>query len=686
MTHNISQHIINNHHQLSIINCPLSIVHYPLLIAFCLLLSVNAFAQYGGGTGTSSDPYIISTSTHLSNLASAVNGGNAYSSSYFKLTANINSGATMIGSSSKPFSGTFDGGNHTITVNLSGSSNYMALFPKISGATIKNLIVGGSVNSTTTFAAGIVSDATNSTIYNCTNNASVDGTVNIGGVVSSCNSSRMEKCVNNGTIGGSRNASKRGGVASTISYSTIIECTNNGNVYGLASVGGIAFSAGGSSSNPCVIDKCINNGLIQGSEKPDPNQYLYWGFGGIIGGCRQSGKVTIINSYNTGTVKYTGQDVNTEYYNLGGILGNSTDNGVDDINIKNCYNIGDVKTNNNNGKGIGGIIGYSANATIQNCYNGYKVSNTCSNYANVGAIAGYATTNTRISNCYGWEESAVTTCSNQSYNMQLAGTNYYSPTTTQSAWFKHNSNNDNKLISDVSVNGRNYTASNTNSLLSVLKAWVTANGNDYLTWVDASSESDNKGMPKLKFCTPVSTTISRVTSSHRKNVVEWTASPQNATCTYSVSWTSVAGNGNSSATSPFNHTNLTNDIEYCYRVVAVGTGDYCDVNKPSAQVCGTPHCTQLDAPSLNIQSTGDRTVTVNWGAVSGSGVVSYKLYYGSNSSSMWEVTPDSNPYQVLRLTNGQTYNFKIKAVGDEEHCGEDNPFSTPLKQATPNCP
>ena len=318
---------------------------------------------------------------------------------------------------------------------------------------------------------------------------------------------------------------------------------------------------------------------------------------------------------------------------------------------------------------VGGIVGYNHfNGVIRNCYNGGTVSQSQS-----GSIGGIVGRNYNDSgNLIEYSYSEKDACSN------LYGSTWSSTgiSTTTVAKFTHSSSPiSNTLSSPCS-----------GDLLTVLKAWVTANGNDYLTWVDASSESDNKGMPKLKFCTPVSTTISRVTSSHRKNVVEWTASPQNATCTYSVSWTSVAGNGNSSATSPFNHTNLTNDIEYCYRVVAVGTGDYCDVNEPSAQVCGTPHCTQLDAPSLNIQSTGDRTVTVNWGAVYGSVVVSYKLYYGSNSSSMWEVTPDSNPYQVLRLTNGQTYNFKIKAVGDEEHCGEDNPFSTPLKQATPNCP
>ena len=388
--------------------------------------------------------------------------------------------------------------------------------------------------------------------------------------------------------------------------------------------------------------------------------------GGIVGFSYGS---QIRNCYNEGEVHSTVVGSSSDSYSCGGIVGTSQQ----DCTIENCYNIGNVKGYSTSYTHmVGGIVGYNHfNGVIRNCYNGGTVSQSQS-----GSIGGIVGRNYNDSgNLIEYSYSEKDACSN------LYGSTWSSTgiSTTTVAKFTHSSPITNTLSSSITVNDTAY-----NALLSVLKAWVTANGNTYLTWVNATSESDNKGMPKFKTCTPISTTITSVTSSHRKNVVVWTSDPQNPTCTYSVSWTSSAGNGNSSATSPFNHTSLTNDASYCYRVVAVGTGDYCDVNEPSAQVCGTPHCTHLDAPTLNIQSSGDRTVTVGWGTVSGA--LSYRLDYGSNSSNMWEVTPDSNPYTVLRLTNGQTYNFKVKAVGNDEHCGEDNPFSTPIKQATPNCP
>lgn len=667
--------------QLGEANCQLSIVNCALLILLCLFFSVNAFAQYGGGNGTEGNPYKISTAAHLSELATNVNGGNAYSGRYFKVTANINSGNTIIGcyhdtesSILRPFSGTFDGDGHTITIGISTAQKFTALFAYVLNGTIKNLTVSGSATNTEAWTAGIVSYAYNSHIYKCTNRASISGSMNLSGVVGSSNSSTIvEKCTNDAAIGSSMNNWIRAGVVCTSSNSSIIECTNtsNGIVKGTEALAGITCSA-----NSTIIDKCVNNGLITGNTGPY-NSWHTHGFAGIVAYCESSS--TVRNCYNSGSVYFDANAVNGSYYYVGGIAGYCE---YSNVNIKNCYNIGDVKTRNNCGCYIGGICGISNNAFLENCYNGGKVSNTDGNYQYIGAITGYVTISGGVVNCYAWDGSAVNSGYSDTYKLRLYGSYVSGCTLSDNVWFTHNSNTDNRLKSNVSVNGTSYTASNTNSLLTVLNAWVTANGNDYLTWVNATSESDNKGMPKLKFCTPISTSITSVASSHRKNVVVWTSDPQNPTCTYSVSWTSSAGNGNSSATSPFNHTGLTNDVSYCYRVVAVGTGDYCDVNEPSAQVCGTPHCTPLSAPTLNIQNTGDRTVTVSWGTVSGA--LSYRLDYGSNSSSMWEVTPDSNPYTVLRLTNGQTYNFKIKAVGDEEHCGTDNPLSSTVS-ATPEC-
>ncbi|MBR3947599.1 MAG: hypothetical protein IKJ56_10945, partial [Bacteroidales bacterium] len=574
---------------LSIVNCKLSIVHYPLLILLCLFFSVNAFAQYGGGNGTEGNPYIISTAAHLSELATNVNGGNAYSGKYFKLTANISSGNTMIGSySSYPFSGTFDGDGHTITVNISGSTTYVALFVYVNNATIKNLTVGGSVTNTSPSTAAIVSMANNSTILNCTNNADVNGGVNFSGVVCSCNSSTVvKKCVNNGTIGSSCNNWRRGGVVCNCTGSSIIECTNNGAVNGTEGLGGITYSAGSNS----IIDKCVNNGTITGNDVPDNN--FHNGFGGIVGSCSST---TIRNSYNAGYVHFNANGVNGSYYFLGGIAGMCEDANV---YIENCYNIGDVRTNNNLGYYIGGIVGKSENAKLRNCYNGGKVSNTDGNYQNVGAITGYATINGAIVNCYAWDGSAVNSNYSDAYKLRLYGSYVSGCTLSDNVWFTHNSNTDNKLKSNVSVNGTSYTASNTNSLLTVLNAWVTANGNDYLTWVNATSESDNKGMPKFYSCTPVpdpSLSVTQTNTGGRELRVSWTATP-------GVSYTLYYGVNDPNSglenvynagtqTSPYNALRLTNGVEYHFAIKPTGTGDYCTDNPLSSTVSATPECNE----------------------------------------------------------------------------------------------
>lgn len=68
-----------------------------------------------------------------------------------KLTADLNLGTEIlkIGSENTGYSGTFDGQGHTITIdwNVYGSETYVALFPSVTNATIKNLRVTGQMTS-----------------------------------------------------------------------------------------------------------------------------------------------------------------------------------------------------------------------------------------------------------------------------------------------------------------------------------------------------------------------------------------------------------------------------------------------------------------------------------------------------------------------------------------------------------
>ena len=67
-----------------------------------------------------------------------------------KLTDNIDYSAYpqgFIGTSSSKFAGTFDGQEHTVTIALVGDAKIRGLFAYINGATIRNLVVDGSITS-----------------------------------------------------------------------------------------------------------------------------------------------------------------------------------------------------------------------------------------------------------------------------------------------------------------------------------------------------------------------------------------------------------------------------------------------------------------------------------------------------------------------------------------------------------
>jgi len=98
------------------------------LIAILLFIfgwtNVNALGWTG--TGTSSDPYQISTAEHLAWLATNVNAGASYAGNYFKLMNDISLSTypnwTPIGyiislsaDTGAPFSGNFNGNDFTIT-------------------------------------------------------------------------------------------------------------------------------------------------------------------------------------------------------------------------------------------------------------------------------------------------------------------------------------------------------------------------------------------------------------------------------------------------------------------------------------------------------------------------------------------------------------------------------------------
>ena len=89
---------------------------------------------------------LIKTAADWNAFAQNVNNGNTYADKTVRLMNNI-SISTMVGTEGHPFSGTFEGGGHTLDVTINASSTtYAAPFHTIGGgATIKNLTVTGNV-------------------------------------------------------------------------------------------------------------------------------------------------------------------------------------------------------------------------------------------------------------------------------------------------------------------------------------------------------------------------------------------------------------------------------------------------------------------------------------------------------------------------------------------------------------
>ena len=89
-----------------------------------------------------------------------------------KLEADVNLGSeiNMVGNvSSKDYSGTFDGQNHTLTLNWNANTNDIAPFRRVKNATIKNLRTEGTIKSSSYFLGGLIDEATggSNTVANC---------------------------------------------------------------------------------------------------------------------------------------------------------------------------------------------------------------------------------------------------------------------------------------------------------------------------------------------------------------------------------------------------------------------------------------------------------------------------------------------------------------------------------------
>ena len=298
-----------------------------------LLLVMAILMPYGGawaqtptppanGNGDVDTPYIITKAEELAWFRNQVNGGKN------KICAKIADNVEVIdlkdfchaedvsqnlkelswvpiGTANKPYKGTFDGNNKTITnLYIKTAHNDVGFFCMIMGATIQDLIFDNAKveNVSTTYTkalcTGILaggSDAgTNPPSHikgiKTTKNCTVIGQDGTGGIVGNACNINIENCENRSSVKGE---SYVGGIAGNYYYKNIKRCTNYGTVETVKNnsqrTGGIIGYANGTS-----IEDCANYGKLTSKG---------WYYGDIAGEMR--GNSSIQNVFSYGDMTYT---------------------------------------------------------------------------------------------------------------------------------------------------------------------------------------------------------------------------------------------------------------------------------------------------------------------------------------------------------------------------------------------
>ena len=246
-----------------------------------------AAAKDLGYTIESNGSYTVYNADGLLNVAELVNGGKTYIN--ITLTADIDltgKGWTPIGTDyNNSYTGTFDGGGHTIKgLTVTTNDRYAGLFGDLGEAgTVKNVVMEGVQITSNQIYGGSIGGVVGSgwgTIENCSVSGSVSGTVYVGGVVGV-------------QIGGS-----------------ITGCSSSATVKGTVDVGGVA----GQTNSSATLTACYATGnvIIEMALKKNIAG------GGLVG---MNAGSSLLACYATGNVTSTGSS--TGYVHIGGFLGNN---------------------------------------------------------------------------------------------------------------------------------------------------------------------------------------------------------------------------------------------------------------------------------------------------------------------------------------------------------------------------
>lgn len=240
-----------------------------------------------GYTDDGQGNYTVTSAEGLKNLAELVNNGDTDINITLDNDIDLSDiNWTPIGDYYNRYTGTFDGGNYTITgLTVTGSNEYAGLFGRIgSGGTVKNVVLKD---------VQIESDNQ----YGC-----------VGGVAGNSDGN-IENCSVSGSVSSRHTA---GGVVGQQFGGSITLCGSSATVKGTGEVGGVA----GKTDNSATLTACYATGNVTFERASTINTFA----GGVVG---FNGTGSILTAcYATGNVTGTGTGTGSCY--VGGITGDNS--------------------------------------------------------------------------------------------------------------------------------------------------------------------------------------------------------------------------------------------------------------------------------------------------------------------------------------------------------------------------
>lgn len=232
---------------------------------------------------------------------------------------------TPMGTSEKPYSGTFDGQGYKIknlTIN-NGTKKFTGLFGCVNGGTtIKNLSIEGGTITGGDFTGALVGGSSGTTsgtvtIGKCFNSATVNGSVNTAGIFGCSENSKativINDCYNTGKIKGTKESAAISGWLGT--NATVTNTYNIGEVTGADSNKKFARYSGSSPLKNCYQLDTLNSTADTGITSKTLAQFASGEVTYLLNGSKSEGDLVWYQTLGTDTTPvFTGKTV---YYNAG---------------------------------------------------------------------------------------------------------------------------------------------------------------------------------------------------------------------------------------------------------------------------------------------------------------------------------------------------------------------------------